>query len=151
MKDDTVEQQFVVFELAGETYGLEIVRVQEIDRMQTITRVPQVPGYVEGIINLRGQVTPVVNLRSRLSLAKTEPTNLTRIVVVKAEEHWIGLIVDAVSQVLRIQATAVEPPPSILAAGQCGFVRGIAKLQNQLVTLLDLGHLLDLQEFSAAF
>jgi len=136
------EQQFVVFELHGESYGVEIGRVQEIDRMERITAVPQAPAYVEGIINLRGQVTPIVNLRCRLGLPEAQLTTLSRIVVVMSHGNWIGLIVDQVSQVLRIPSAAVEPPPPMVEATQTGFVRGIAKLESLLVILLDLEQLL---------
>ena len=135
------EQQFVVFELNGEAYGVEIGRVQEIDRMQQITPVPGLPLYVEGLINLRGKVTPVVNLRARLGLPAAASTSRSRIVVVMSGTTWVGLVVDAVSQVLRIPAAAVEPPPAMVSLEQTGFLRGVAKLQDQLVLLLDLDQL----------
>ncbi len=137
------EQQFVVFELDGESYGVDIGRVQEIDRMQKITTVPEVPPYVEGIINLRGRVTPIVNLRARLALPAAAETAQSRIVVVISGDIWVGLVVDAVSQVLRIPAAAVEPPPAMLSLQQTGFLRGVAKLPDRLVILLDLDQLVE--------
>jgi purine-binding chemotaxis protein CheW len=142
-KDQTKEEQLVVFEVAGESYGVEISRVQEINRMQAITVVPQVPVFVEGIINLRGRVTPVVDLRKRFGLPATEPTPLTRIVVVKADQEWVGVIVDAVSEVLRITSDAIEPPSAMVTSSDTAFVRGIAKLNERLVILLDLDRVLD--------
>ena len=149
MKDQMSEEQLVVFELAGESYGVEISRVQEIDRMQTITVVPQAPPFVEGVINLRGRITPVVDLRTRFGLPKAEPTPLTRIVVVKAGEEWVGLVVDAVSEVLRIPVDAIEPPSAMVTTAESTYLRGIAKLESRLIILLDLDRVLD-KEFQAA-
>lgn len=149
MKDQMSEEQLVVFELAGESYGVEISRVQEIDRMQTITVVPQAPSFVEGVINLRGRITPVVDLRTRFGLPKVEPTPLTRIVVVKAGEEWVGLVVDAVSEVLRIPVEAIEPPSAMVTTAESTYLRGIAKLESRLIILLDLDRVLD-KEFQAA-
>jgi purine-binding chemotaxis protein CheW len=143
------EEQLVVFELAGESYGVEISRVQEIDRMQAITVVPQAPPFVEGVINLRGRITPVVDLRTRFGLPKAEPTPLTRIVVVKAGEEWVGLVVDAVSEVLRIPVDAIEPPSAMVTTAESTYLRGIAKLESRLIILLDLDRVLD-KEFQAA-
>jgi len=137
------EQQFVVFELNGESYGVDIGRVQEIDRMQKITTVPEVPPYVEGIINLRGKITPIVNLRARLGLPAAAETAQSRIVVVMSGDAWVGLVVDGVSQVLRIPAEAVEPPPAMVCLQQTGFLRGVAKLQDRLVMVLDLDQLVE--------
>ncbi len=149
MKDQMSEEQLVVFELAGESYGVEIGRVQEIDRMQAITVVPQAPPFVEGVINLRGRITPVVDLRTRFGLPKAEPTPLTRIVVVKAGEEWVGLVVDAVSEVLRIPVDAIEPPSAMVTTAESTYLRGIAKLESRLIILLDLDRVLD-KEFQAA-
>jgi purine-binding chemotaxis protein CheW len=149
MKDQMSEEQLVVFELAGESYGVEISRVQEIDRMQAITVVPQAPPFVEGVINLRGRITPVVDLRTRFGLPKAEPTPLTRIVVVKAGEEWVGLVVDAVSEVLRIPVDAIEPPSAMVTTAESTYLRGIAKLESRLIILLDLDRVLD-KEFQAA-
>ena len=147
--DQAREEQLVVFELASESYGVEISRVQEIDRMERVTAVPHAPMFVEGVINLRGRITPVVDLRSRFGLPKTEATPLTRVVVVKAaNEEWVGLVVDAVSEVLRIQTSAIEPPSAMVTTTDSGFLRGIAKLDNRLIILLDLEHVLD-KNFSA--
>ncbi len=142
-KDQLSEEQLVVFELAGESYGVEISRVQEIDRMQQITVVPQAPAFVEGVINLRGRITPVVDTRVRFGLPKAEVTSLTRIVVVKAGEEWVGLVVDAVSEVLRIPLDAIEPPSAMVTTAESTYLRGIAKLEERLILLLDLDRVLD--------
>jgi purine-binding chemotaxis protein CheW len=137
------EQQFVVLDLNGELYAVEIERVQEIYRMEAITAVPHAPAGVEGIINLRGRVTPVVNLRQCLGIARSEATPQSRIVLARAGEGWIGLIVDGVSQVLRIPAAAIEPPPAMVGGAHAGLMRGIAKVDRQLVILLDLNQIVD--------
>jgi purine-binding chemotaxis protein CheW len=137
------EEQLVVFELDGESYGVEISRVQEIDRMASITLVPQSPIFVKGVINLRGRITPVVDLRARFGLPEQETTTLTRIVVVKSGEEWIGLVVDAVSEVLRISLDAIEPPSAMITTTDSAYLRGIAKLKERIIILLDLDRVLD--------
>jgi len=142
-QDQVNEEQLVVFELDGELYGVDISRVQEIDRIQSITVVPQVSSFIVGIINLRGHITPVVDLRTRFGLPAAQDTALTRIVVVKADSQWVGLVVDAVSEVLRVPGSAVEPPSALVTDAETAFLRGIAKLDDRLILLLDLDRILD--------
>ena len=141
-----VEEQLVVFMLANECYGVDIARVHEIIRLQAITKVPRTPAYVEGIINLRGRVNPVVDLRHRLDLPVEEPTSSSRIVIVEMGGQTLGLIVDAVSEVLRISSAIVEPPSSILTSIDAEYIRGIAKLADRLVILLDLEKVMSILE-----
>jgi len=122
------ERQLVVFQLGAELYGVEIARVHEIIRLQAITRVPRAPAFVEGIINLRGKVIPVVDLRHRFGLPAAEHTRASRIVVVEIGDQVVGLIVDAVSEVLRIAGATVEPPSPVVAGLESEYLRGIAKL-----------------------
>ncbi len=136
------EEQVVVLELAGEAYGVEIGRVQEIIRMQPITRVPNVPAFIEGVTNLRGRVIPVLDLRRRFGLAATPPTRQSRIVVAELGSHAVGLIVDGVSEVLRVPADAVEPPSALVTTAESTYLRGVAKLEDRLVLLLDLTRIL---------
>src|SRR5690348_1278092 len=109
------EQQLVVFQLGAELYGVEIARVHEIIRLQTVTRVPRAPAFVEGVINLRGKVIPVVDLRRRFGLPMAEHTRSSRIVVVEIGEQVVGVVVDAVSEVLRVNGATVEPPSPVVA------------------------------------
>lgn len=132
------EEQAVVFELANEVYGVDISRVQEIIRMTTITRLPRAPEFVEGIINLRGKVIPVVDLKKRFGLAESDRTKASRIVVVDVGDHTIGMVVDAVSEVLRVPTSAVEPPSPMVTSVESDYIRGIAKLEGRLIILLDL-------------
>ena len=133
--------QFVTFKLAKEYFAVEIVKVQEIIHMQPITKVPNVPDFIEGIINLRGKVIPVVDLRTRFQIQNTEFTEQTRIIVMDLKGQIIGFIVDAVYEVLRIHESTVEAPPAIF--NQISeYISGMAKLENRLLILLNLDELL---------
>jgi purine-binding chemotaxis protein CheW len=136
------ETQLVVFDLAKEYYGVDIGDVREIIRMQAITRVPGAPEFVEGVINLRGRVVPVVDLRKRLELIVGEQTKESRIVVVDINGRDVGVIVDAVTEVLRIPMNLIEPPSSMVTNADSDYLRGIAKLETKLVILLDLDKVL---------
>jgi purine-binding chemotaxis protein CheW len=136
------EQQVVLFDLASERYAIDSMNVREIIRMQAITKIPGAPASVEGVINLRGKVTPVLDLRERLGLVVGEESKETRIVVVEVEGQDVGLIVDGVSEVLRIPVSVIEPTSTIVAAEEADFILGVAKLETKLVILLDIGRLL---------
>ena len=140
--NSSTEQQLVVFDLAHEAYGVDIGTVREIIRMQDVTSVPHRPDYVSGVINLRGRITPVVDLRKRFNLPETEISRENRIVVVDIDGQDIGMIVDAVTEVLRISSDQIEPPSNMIAAGGSDYIVGIAKLESQLVLLLDLERVL---------
>lgn len=140
------ERQLVVFELGGELYGVEISRVHEIIRLQTVTRVPRAPTFVEGVINLRGKVIPVVDLRRRFGLPSAEHTRASRIVVVEIGDQVVGIIVDGVSEVLRVSESTVEPPSPVVAGIDSEYIHGIAKLPERLVILLDLDRVLAREE-----
>ncbi len=144
-----MEQQLVVFELANEHYGLDISAVEGIIKMQAITKMPQAPMFVEGVTNLRGTVVPVIDLRKRFNLPVLEHTKDTRIVVVYMEKTKIGMIVDGVSEVLRIPEESIEPTPPMVSNVNTAFIRGIAKLDGRLVTLLDLTKVLSLEEHAS--
>lgn len=132
------ERQLVVFELASEIYGIDIKTVREIIRMQKITYVPDAPAYVEGMINLRGRVIPVVDLRRRFGLMVANPSPEMRILVVDIAGEDIGVIVDAVTEVKRIAGSSVQRDALIATADQAYYLEGIAKLGDQLLILLDL-------------
>ncbi len=132
------EEHVVVFRLGQEYYALDIQCVQEIVRMQTITAIPGADEWVEGITNLRGRVVPVIDLRRRCGIVTSEHTSETRIVVVSSQNGMVGLVVDAVSEVMRIPAEQIEPPSSIVAVPENSYLRGVAKLEDRLVSLMDL-------------
>ena len=136
------ERQLVVFQLGAELYGVEISRVHEIIRLQAVTRVPRTPTFVEGVINLRGKVIPVVDLRRRFGLPAAEHTRASRIVVVEIGDQVVGIIVDGVSEVLRVSSGTIEPPSPVVAGLDSEYIHGIAKLPERLVILLDLERIL---------
>jgi purine-binding chemotaxis protein CheW len=136
------EQQLVVFQLGAELYGVEIARVHEIIRLQAVTRVPHAPAFVEGVINLRGKVIPVVDLRRRFGLPLAEHTRASRIVVVEIGDQVVGIVVDGVSEVLRVNHATIEPPSPVVAGVDSDYLHGIAKLPDRLVILLNLDRVL---------
>lgn len=144
-----MEHQLVVFDLANEQYGVDIAAVEGIIKMQAITAVPRAPQFVEGVTNLRGKVLPVIDLRRRFGLPRGEVSKDMRIVVVEMNGATVGIIVDGVSEVLRVNAEAIEPPSPIVTTVDSEFIRGIAKVNERLVILLDLGKVLSLQEQGA--
>lgn len=142
----TRELQLVAFRLGKETYAVDIQQVQEIIRMQHITQVPGAPSFVEGVINLRGRIVPVIDLRQRLGLPRGERTGETRIVVVEVPPHRVGMVVDAVEEVFRIQEEEIEPPSSLVASIQEKYLRGVGKSGDRLIILLDLEEILKKEE-----
>lgn len=152
LTEDTSElaedvHQMVSFVIGTEEYAVDILEVQEIIRMVEITKVPKAPHYVEGVINLRGKVIPIVDLRLRFGLSTEERTKETRIIVVDISRIIIGMIVDVVSEVLRIPASLVEPPPSS-KQGASDFYKGVGKIDNRLLIFLDLNRVLGQEKFS---
>ncbi|MGC8937515.1 MAG: chemotaxis protein CheW [Thermodesulfovibrio sp.] len=143
---DTKILQLVTFTLGGEEYAVDILKVQEINRMKEITRVPNAPYYVEGVINLRGKVIPVVSLRKKFGLPEEEETAKQRIMIMDIQGITIGLIVDSVSEVLRISTDIVEPPPAMTYSVSSEFIWGIAKLEDRLIILLDMDRLIGKEE-----
>lgn len=140
------EEQVVVCQLAEETYGINIANVREIITMQKITRVPRTPDFIEGIINLRGRILPVIDLRKRFGLAVSEYTRATRIIEVETSGKSVGIIVDGVSEVLRISRDWVEPPSPFIVSVDSEYIRGVAKVDDRLIILLDLDKVLSPSE-----
>ncbi|WP_412710084.1 chemotaxis protein CheW [Atrimonas thermophila] len=134
----TQELQLVAFRLGKETYAVDIQQVQEIIRMQQITAVPGAPFFVEGVINLRGRIIPVIDLRKRLGLPQGEKTDEVRIVVVEIPPHKVGMVVDAVEEVLRLSMEDIEPPSTLVASVDEQYLKGVGKTGDRLVVLLDL-------------
>lgn len=141
--------QLVSFHVGGEEFGLEILKVQEIIRVQQLTRVPNSPDFMDGVINLRGKVIPVVSLRKVFGLDGLDHDKQTRIVVVEVKGTVLGFIVDSVSEVLRIPADTVEPPPR-LSKVKREYVSGVGKLDNRLLILLDVDRLMSDSEEACA-
>lgn len=132
------EIQLVVFKLGREEYGISILQVQEIKRMTDITRVPRTPDYIEGVINLRGSVLPVIDLKKRLDLPHQDDTEDTRIIIVKIEDIAVGMIVDAVSEVMAINGENIEAPDTVVGGVSTNYLSGVGKQDNRLLILLNL-------------
>ncbi|MBD3403022.1 chemotaxis protein CheW [candidate division GN15 bacterium] len=148
--DGTTELlQLVSFNIGTEEFGVDILKVQEINRMVEITKVPQAPAYVEGVINLRGKVIPIIDLRKRFNLEVKEHDKNTRIVVVDIGGNIMGMIVDAVSEVLRLPSDTIEPPPELVTGINSEYIKGVAKLEDRLLIFLDLSKVIDVSEVAA--
>lgn len=137
--------QLVGFHVGGEEFGINILRVQEIIRSQQLTRVPNSPDCMEGVMNLRGKIIPVIALRKRFGLDEVPPDRQNRIVVVEIQGNVLGFVVDAVSEVLRIPADTVEAPPR-LGAVEREYVAGVGKIGDRLLILLDADRLMSSSE-----
>jgi purine-binding chemotaxis protein CheW len=134
--------QAVTFALGSEEYGVDIAQVQEINRMVTITHVPRAPQFMEGVINLRGQLIPIIDLRTRFGMARSERTKNTRIVVTEIGNKRIGMVVDSVSEVLRIPVEQIEDAPDLVAGVDTEYIRGVGKMGDRLIIMLDLGRVI---------
>lgn len=141
--------QLVTFEVAGEEFAVDILAVHEINRMMELTRVPQSPPEVEGVINLRGRIIPVLDLRRRFSMAPGQRDEHSRIVVVEVHSRVLGFIVDRVHEVLRIDSSIVDPAPQMVCSIDSDFIAGVGKLKDRLIILLDLPKLFSAQSVSA--
>ncbi len=142
--------QLVSFTIGAEEFGVDITKVQEINRMVEITKVPQAPPHVEGVINLRGKVIPIIDLRKLMGVELQETGKNTRIVVVDIEEFVMGMIVDSVSEVLRIPVSTIEPPPDIVSSIDTDYIQGVAKLEDRLLIFLDLSKVISLDDVKSA-
>ncbi|HHY47660.1 MAG TPA: chemotaxis protein CheW, partial [Firmicutes bacterium] len=132
-----------------ELYGIDIGAVREIVTMQKVTRVPRVPEYIEGIINLRGNVIPVIDLRKKLALPVREHTKDTRIVVVEVASETVGLVVDSVSEVMRVPKSSIEPRSSLIGDLESDPVEGIVRLDDRLIILVDISRIISTREVNA--
>ena len=130
--------QVVSFHLGNEEYGVDISQVQEIIRMVEITHVPRAPRFMEGVINLRGQLIPIIDLRTRFGMQRIDATKSTRIVVTEIGSKRVGIVVDSVSEVLNIPIEQVEGAPDMIAGVGTEYIQGVGKVNERLIILLDL-------------
>lgn len=140
------EKKIIVFALGHEEYGVEVEKVKTIERMQKLTRVPKTPAFIKGVINLRGVVIPIIDLRSRFGLPEMEYTDNTRIIIVATGNIEVGLIVDSANDVTDIDTDHVEDPPEIVGGIRAKYLDGIAKIGDRLLVLLNLEQVLNQQE-----
>lgn len=141
--------QLVSFTLGDEEFGVDILKVQEINRMVTVTSVPNAPVFVDGVINLRGKVIPIIDLRTRFGMPRREHDRNTRIIVVELEGKVVGFVVDAVSEVLRIPKNVTEPPPAVVTGVNTDYITAVGKLEDRLLILLDLEKVFSIEEKSS--
>ncbi len=135
-------EHLATFFLDREEYGVDVRQVQEIRRLSEITTVPRAPDFIRGVINLRGRILPVLDLKRKLGLGEVESRRATRIVVVRIGERLLGLLVDGASQVLKVPVSRIEPPPEEVQEKGGDYIRGVAKLDDRLIIVVDLGRLL---------
>lgn len=137
------EQKVIVFQLKDEEYGILVGQVRSIEKVQHITRVPRTAPFVKGVINLRGVVTPIIDLRIRFNIEASEYQDSTRIIIVAINEMEVGLIVDAANDVLDIPVDAIEPPPEVVGVVESEYVNGVVKLDKRLLILINLDKVLN--------
>ena len=138
--------QFVGFRLGDEDYAIAITKIQEIILMKPITRLPQTPDYIEGLINLSGSVIPVVSLRKRFEMPAHDLDEETRTIVVNVHDKTVGCIVDAVTRVMRINRDQIQPSPLGSAGASCRYVSGLARVDDRLLIMLDVEKLFQFDE-----
>ncbi|ABP66430.1 putative CheW protein [Caldicellulosiruptor saccharolyticus DSM 8903] len=142
----TDERQLVIFKLGEEEYGVDIMQVKEIIRTTNITKIPQVPSFVEGIISLRGEILPIIDMRKKFSLPEKEKTRQTRILVINLDNMTIGGIVDEVTEVLRIPNDAITPPPPVIKGVNTEYLQGVGQINGRIIILLDMSKILTSNE-----
>ncbi len=136
------ELQFVVFTLAQEEFGIDIMRVREIKKLPRVTRLPNAAEYIDGVINLRGEVLPVIDLRSRFGMQRREATEETRVIIVELDRGKVGLVVDGVTEVLRTETAALQDPPDLLSV-DTRFIEAVGNIDERLLLILRVDTLLD--------
>ena len=140
------DHQYLTFNLADEYYGVDILKVQEIKGYTSVTRIPNTPDYLKGVLNLRGTIVPIVDLRMKFKMGATAPTSFTVMVVVNVRNRIMGFMVDAVSDVLDLNVKQIQTPPELGSAVNIDFVAGIGNANDRLVTLLDIDRVLTEEE-----
>jgi purine-binding chemotaxis protein CheW len=141
-------KQLISFTVGAEEYGLELLRVKEVIRMRQITWLPKAPSCVKGIINLRGDVIPIIDIRERFELAAQENTAMTRVIVVDVKGRSVGMIVDSASQVVRVPADQFDPPPTVMGKASQDFITAVGKLGEKIVIMIDVDRILNTEELS---
>jgi purine-binding chemotaxis protein CheW len=136
--------KYVVFRLEDEEYGIDILRVKEIKEMLRITRIPKTPSFVRGVINLRGEVIPVVDLKKKFNLQQSKDTDKSRIVIIAVDEITVGLVIDTSSEVLEIDKESIEEPPATISGIDHAYINGIGKVNERLIILLDVSKIINI-------
>ncbi|GAA0461409.1 chemotaxis protein CheW [Alkalibacillus silvisoli] len=147
MSDVLQDEKVIVFQLKDEEYGVPVNAVGSIERMQEITRVPRAPHFVKGVMNLRGIVTPVIDLRERFDIEDTRYTESTRIIIISIDSQQIGMIVDGANDVVDVPHDHIEPSPEVVGSVNADYIKGVAKIEQRLLILLNLELVLSEEEF----
>ncbi|MEG9296676.1 chemotaxis protein CheW [Mangrovibacillus sp. Mu-81] len=142
MTVSTEDLKLIVFQLADKEYAIPVNQVRSIEKLQYITRVPKTPDYVKGVINLRGVVTPIIDLRSKFELPRCEDSENTRIIIAGLDDKEVGLIVDAANDVLDVLKDSIEPPPEVVGVMEAEYIGGVVKQDRRLLILLHLDKIL---------
>ncbi|WP_175638874.1 chemotaxis protein CheW [Metabacillus schmidteae] len=132
----------IVFQLQDEEYGIPVQQVRSIEKVQHITRVPRTAPYIKGVINLRGVVTPIIDLRKRFGMQELEDTESTRMIIVSKEDIEVGFIVDSANDVIDIHSDIIEPAPEVVGSVEVEYIQGVAKLEKRLIVMIDLEEVL---------
>lgn len=140
------ERQYVIFKLGNEEYGVDIMNVKEISEYKQSVKVPNTPKFVDGIINLRGDITPIINLKKRFNLDEVSINSDTRIIVINIKNRQVGFVVDEASQVLRLSEEDIEPAPELVTGVDKKYIIGVGKLKDRIVLLLNLEEVLSEDE-----
>jgi purine-binding chemotaxis protein CheW len=143
-------EHLVTFFLSGEEYGVDVRMVQEIIRVTEVTQVPRAPDFIKGVINLRGRIIPVIDLKKKLGLGEVEILRQTRVVVIRVRDRLIGLLVDGASQVLKVPVSTIEAAPEEVVEIDANYIKGVAKLDKRLIILMDLQKILGMELREAA-
>ncbi|MCM3732146.1 chemotaxis protein CheW [Fictibacillus nanhaiensis] len=143
------EQKVIIFQLKDEEYAVPVQEVKSIERMQHITRIPRTVPFVKGVINLRGVVTPIIDLRLRFDIEESEYADTTRIIIVSVGTIEAGLIVDAANDVIDLETDSIEPPPEVVGGVDAEYIQGVAKIEKRLLILLNLTKVLNPEKLGA--
>lgn len=139
------DMKVIVFQLENEEYGIPVQQVRSIEKVQHITRVPRTASFIKGVINLRGVITPILDLRIRLGLAELSVNESTRIIIVSNEDMDVGFIVDAANDVIDLGEDTIEPAPDVVGSVQAEYIKGVAKLEKRLIVMIDLEEVLKVE------
>lgn len=150
MDNSSTNTKYVIFKMNDEQYGIDIVNVKSIERIQSFTRIPNSPMYVKGVINLRGEVVPIIDLRLRFQLPYKELDSNSRIIIVFVNDMEIGLLVDSSSEVIEISSQDIDNPPAIKDSITEGFIKGIGKKDDKLIILIDIEKVVGIKEIEQA-
>lgn len=145
-KSTVTDVKVIVFQIENEEYAVPVDQVGSIERVQAITRVPQTENFVKGIINLRGVVIPVIDLRLRFGMSEISYTESTRIIIIHSDQVEVGLIVDSANDVIDLSAEMIEPAPEVIGTVNVDYISGVAKIDKRLLILLDLHKILSVEE-----